>query len=192
MGNMRAVLLALALVPALCLPARALTGEEALRRQEELVGVDELQRAAEQNGGEAEYGAALDEGLEALLDTGTRELSGAVRTAARSGALLLCILLFCSLAETAGQGAGRGGVSAASLAGTLAVAAVAVADVNSLLGLGLGAIEKMASFTDVLRPIVAAVAAATGAVTGAAARQMAAAVFSNLLIDLIHGLLVPL
>lgn len=192
MSGKRCVLLALALVPLLCFPARALTGEEALRWQEELVEVDELQRAAEQNGGQAEYGAGLDEGLEVLLDTGTRELSGAVRTAARSGALLLVILLFCSLAETVGQEAGKGGGKAASLAGTLAVAAVAVADVNSLLGLGMGAIEKMASFSDVLLPIVAAVAAATGAVTGAAARQMAAAVFSNLLIDLIHGLLVPL
>ena len=191
-GSKGAVLLVLALASALCLPARALTGEEALRRQEELVDVDGLQRAAEQNGGQAEYGATLDEGLEALLDTGTRELSGAVRTAARSGALLMAILLFCSLAETVGQEAGRGGVKAASLAGTLAVTAVAAADVNSLLGMGTGAIEKMSSFANVLLPIVAAAAAATGAVTGAAARQMAAAVFSNLLIDLIHGLLVPL
>ncbi len=185
-------MLALLLLPALILPARALTGEEAVRRQEELAEVDKLQRAAEQNGGTAEYGVSLDEGLEALLDTGTRELSGAVRRAARSGALLLVILLFCALTESVSQEVGKSGVKAASLAGTLAVTAVAVADVNSLLGLGTGVIEKMASFSDVLLPVVAAVTAATGAVTGAAARQMAAALFSNLLIDMIHGLLVPL
>lgn len=186
------LLLSLLLLPVLILPARALTGEEVLQRQEELAEVDELQRAAEQNGGTAQYGASLDEGLEALLDTGTQELSGAVRRAARSGALLLVILLFCALTESVSQEAGKSGVKAASLAGTLAVTAVAVADVNSLLGLGTGAIEKMASFANVLLPIVATVTAATGAVTGAAARQMAAALFSNLLIDLIHGLLVPL
>ena len=185
------MLLALLLLSALILPARAAAGGEALRRQGELIEVDELQRAAERSGGTAEYGAGLDEGLEALLDTGTRELGGAVRTAARSGALLLAILLFCSLAESVG-GLGKGGVRAASLAGTLAVTAVAAADVNALLGLGMGAIEKMASFSDVLLPVVAAVTAATGAVTGAAARQMAAALFSSLLIDLINGLLVPL
>ena len=191
MGRRWMPALLLLLLPALLLPAHALTGEEALRRQEDALDLDGLWRAAEQNGGTAEYGASLDEGLDALLDTGVRELSGAVGRAARSGALLLVILLFCALAESAGE-PGKGGTRAAALAGTLAVTAVAVADVNSLLGLGMGTIEKMASFSDVLLPIVAAVTAATGAVTGAAVRQMAAAVFSSLLIDLIRGLLVPL
>lgn len=184
-------LLALALLPALCLPALALGAGEALERQEELADVDGLRRSAAENGGEARYGATLDEGLEDLLDTGTREVRGAVRRAARSAALLLVILLFCALAEPAGE-LGRGGVKAASLAGTLAVTAVAVADVNSLLGMGTGAIERMSSFAGVLLPTVAAVTAATGAVTGAAARQLAAALFSDLLIGLINGLLVPL
>ena len=186
-----AVLIALLALPALCAPAQALTGQEALERQEELIQVEELQRAAEQNGGQAQYGDSLDEGLENLLDTGTQELGGAVRTAARSGALLLVILLFCALAESVG-GLGKDGVKAASLAGTLAVTGVAVADVNSLLGLGTGAIENMTSFANVLLPAVAAVTAATGAVTGAAARQLAAALFSDLLVNLIHSLLVPL
>ena len=185
-----AVLAALLILPALWRPARALSGEEVLRRQQELIEVDELQRSAEENGGELEYGISLDEGLGQLLDTGTRELGGSVRKAARSVALLLVILFFCALAESADRG--RGALSAANLAGALAVTAVAVADVNSLLGLGTGAIEKMASFANVLLPAVAAVTAATGAVAGAAVRQLAAAVFSDLLIGLINGLLVPL
>ncbi len=187
-----AVLIALLALPALCAPALALTGQEALERQEELIQVDELQRAAEQSGGQAQYGDSLDEGLENLLDTGTQELGGAVRTAARSGALLLVILLFCALTESLGQERLKTGSRAAALAGTLAVTAVAVADVNSLLGMGTGAIEKMTSFANVLLPAVAAVTAATGAVTGAAARQLAVALFSDLLVNLIHSLLVPL
>ena len=178
------VLTALALLPVLCLPARALTGQEAVERQEALIDVDGLRRAAAESGGTAEYGASLDEGLEGLLDTGTKELGSAVRRAARSGALLLVILMFCALAESVGE-LGKGSVKAASLAGTLAVAAVAVADVNSLLGLGRGAMENMTSFANVLLPAVAVVTAATGAVTGAA-------LFSDLLIGLINGLLVPL
>ena len=181
---------ALLILLTLCLPANALSGEEALRRQQELIEVDELRRSAQENGGELEYGISLNEGLEQLLDTGTRELGGSVRKAARSAALLLVILFFCALAESVDQG--KGALKAANLAGTLAVTAVAVADVNSLLGLGTGAIEKMASFANVLLPAVAAAAAATGAVAGAAARQLAAAVFSDLLIGLINGLLVPL
>ena len=160
-----AVLIALLALPALCAPALALTGQEALERQEELIQVDELQRAAEQSGGQAQYGDSLDEGLENLLDTGTQELGGAVRTAARSGALLLVILLFCALTESLGQERLKTGSRAAALAGTLAVTAVAVADVNSLLGMGTGAIEKMSSFANVLLPAVTVASAATGAVT---------------------------
>ena len=84
------------------------------------------------------------------------------------------------------------GLSVTPLAGTLAVTAVAVADVHSLLGMGTSAISSITTFSNVLLPVVATVTAATGAITGAAARQMAAAVFSGLLVDLIHRLLVPL
>lgn len=77
------VLAGLVLASALCLPARALTGQEVLERQEALIDVEGLQRAAAESGGEAQYGASLDEGLEALLDTGTRELG--VRCAPRPG-----------------------------------------------------------------------------------------------------------
>ena len=69
---------------------------------------------------------------------------------------------------------------------------MAAADVNSLLGMGTGSIERMTSFANVLLPTAAVLTAATGAVTGAAARQMAAALFSDVLISLINALLVPL
>ncbi len=188
--------LLLALLPLLlallCLPARASSIGEARIIQEEDFGLDELERAAAEQGGTAEYGAALDDGLEALVDTGTRELGGILRRAVRSGVLILMILLFCGLAETVQEGAGGTAARSVSLAGTLAVTAVAVADVNALLGMGTGAIAKMTSFANVLLPAAAAVTAATGAITGAAARQLAAALFSDLLVNLINGLLVPL
>lgn len=180
------------LLAAACLPAGAVTPGEAVAIQEEELGLDELERAAKEQGGTADYGAGLDEGLAGLIDTGTQELAGVVRRAVRSGVLILLILLFCGLAGTVQEGMGKGGAKPVALAGTLAVAAVAVADVNSLLGMGTGAIDKMTSFANVLLPTVAAVTAATGAITGAAARQLAAALFSDLLVNLIHGLLVPL
>ena len=187
-----AVLLLPLLLAALCLPVRALTPGEAQAIQEEELDLDGLERAAAEQGGTAEYGADLDEGLAGLIDTGTRELSGIIRRSVRSGVLILLILLFCGLAETVQEGMGKSPARAVPLAGTLAVTAVAVADVNSLLGMGTGAIDHMASFANVLLPTVAAVTAATGAITGAAARQLAAALFSDLLVNLINGLLVPL
>lgn len=180
-------------VLAIVLPAGAVSVEDVLTQQEAAVDVEELERAAEDSGGTLEYGVGLDEGLEVLLDTGGKELPGAARRAVRSGVLLLIILLFCGAAETVYETAGKkGGVPTIPLVGTMAVTAVAVSDVNSLLGLGIGAIGDMASFANILLPTVAAVTAATGAVTGAAARQMAAVLFSDLLVNLINGLLVPL
>ena len=186
----------LALLPfllvALCLPARAASPGEIVDIPIEGLELDALERSAAENGGTVDYGTSLDEGLAELIDTGTRELSGVVRRAVRSGVLILVILLFCSLAETVQNGAGKSLVRAVPLAGTLAVTAVAVTDVNSLLGMGTGAIDRMASFSNVLLPTVAVLTAATGAITGAAARQMVAALFSDLLVNLINRLLVPL
>jgi len=178
--------LAFALLPLvlslLCLPAWAGTVRE------EDFGVSEVERSAAEQGGTAEYGAGLDDGLAELVDTGTRELAGIIRRAVRSSVLILLILLFCGLAETVQEGAGGSPSRSVSLAGTLAVTAVAVADVNALLGMGTGAIARMTSFANVLLPTAAALTAATGAVTGAAARQLAAALFSDLLVNLIHCL----
>ncbi len=159
--------------------------------EESIIDVDGLKRAAEDSGSGVEYGLTLDEGIGALFDTGSREVPGIVRRAVRSGVVLLAILLLVGLAETVQDSFGQKGALAVTLAGTLAVTAVAVADVHSLMGMGAGALDDMRSFANVLLPAVAAVTAATGAITGAAARQMAAVLFSDLLMNLIDGLLVP-
>lgn len=173
-------------------PASALSADEVIRQQEKAAGVDELERSAKNNGGTVEFGIGLDEGLRKLLDTGTGEIRSVIKRAVRSGVLLLIVMMLCGMADTMQGTLGKSKVPVVPLAGTLAVTAVAVADVDSLLGLGRGAIDGMASFANVLLPTVAAVTAATGAVTGAAVRQMAAVLFSNLLVNLIDKLLVPL
>lgn len=173
-------------------PACALSAEEVLKGQEEALEIDKLERAAQRSGGTERFGVTLDEGLRGLLDTGSREAAGIFREAARSGVLLMVILLLCGVAETVYETAGKGRVPVVPLAGALAVMAVAATDVNAMLGLGKKTIESMTSFANVLLPTVAAVTAATGAVTGAAVRQMAAALFSDLLVNLIQKLLIPL
>lgn len=185
-------LLLLPLVLVLILPASALSLEEVTEQQEDAAEVDELEQSAQQNGGLVDYGVSLDEGLEELLNTGTEEIGSIVKWAVRSGVLLLIIMMLCGMAGTMQDTFRRSKVPVVPLAAALAVTAVAVADVNSLLGLGRGAIDNMASFANVLLPTVAAVTAATGAITGAAVRQVAAVLFCNLLVNLINKLLVPL
>lgn len=175
--------------------AAAAGGEEVLSAQSEALELDELERAAEDwlPGVELEAGLDVDGGLRAVLDAGGEQLFGAVRKAARSGVLLLVVVLLCGLAEGlyAGTGAGRA-VDVVSIVGALAVAAVAAADAGTLIGLGREALDHMAAFSKLLLPAVAAAAAAAGAPGGAAARQLATMLFSDVLITLITSLLLPL
>ncbi len=137
-------------------------------------------------------GIDLNQGLQDLLDTGTDQVFGVLRTALKSGVLLLAVVLLCSLAEGAAELGSGAAARAAPLAGVLAICAVSVADVHSLMGLGKAAIEHMSEFGAVLRPARAAAAAAGGTPAGAAARHMATVLFSNVLFQLIAKILIPL
>ena len=172
-------------------PAAAVSAEQALGLQEETFEIQKLERAAEKAGGTAEYGATLNEGLARLLKSGRESAGGIIKEAVRSGVLLMLIVMFCAFTDAAYETAGKIGLPIVSLAGTLAIAAVSISDVNAMLGLGRSTMERITDFSNVLLPVVAAVTAATGAVTGAAVRQMAAVLFSDLLINLINGLLIP-
>lgn len=133
----------------------------------------------------------LNQGLQDLMDTGTSQVFGILRTALKSGVLLLAVVLFCSLADGAAE-LGGGTFRAAPMVGVLAVCAVAVADVHSLMGLGRAAIERMTDFGAIFLPTLAAAAAAGGAPAGSAARHMATVLFSNALFQLIAKVLIPL
>ena len=78
------------------------------------------------------------------------------------------------------------------MAGALAVTALSVSDMQTMIGLGRQTIEQMDGFAGLLLPVVAVLTAATGAATGAAVRQGATVLFSDLLIGAIDTLLVPI
>ncbi len=180
------------LIGVLWSPAHAVSMEDALQRQEESLDIDELEDAADKAGSDVKYGVSLEDGLNDLLEQGTAAAGGIVRAALKSGVLLMAVILLCGVGEAVYETAGKGSLPFIPVVGALAVAAIAVTDVNSMLGLGRSTIDSMTSFANVLLPTVAAVTAATGAVTGAAVRQMAAVLFSDLLVNLISGLLIPL
>lgn len=182
----------LCLLSGLCTPAYAVSVEEALRRQERSLEIDELEDAANRAGSNAEYGISLEDGLHDLVEQGAEAAGGIIRSALKSAVLLMAVILLCGLGEAVCGTVGKNTLPVIPVAGALAVAAIAVADVDSMLGLGRSTISNMTSFANVLLPTVAAVTAASGAVTGAAVRQMAAVLFSDLLVNLINSLLIPL
>lgn len=178
----------------LAMPAFA-TGEVA-QEQANALGLDELAGAAEGYAPEGDLvsGVDLDAGLQDILDTGTGAMMGVVRKAVRSGVLLLTIVLLCALANSSCGAMGGSGsaVQVVPIVGALAITAVAVTDVNTLLGMGREALERMNIFSKALLPTMAAVTAAGGAPAGAAARQLVTILFSDFLLTLINNLLLPL
>lgn len=176
----------------LCLVFPLLTPPAAA--EETALDLAPLEEAAGEFAPEVDWELGIDwnKGLETLLDTGTKQVFGILKRAVKSGVLLLVIVLLCALAEGTVSLSGGGGFQAANMVGMMAVCAVAVADIHSLMGLGREAIGRLAGFADLLLPTLAAAAAAGGTPASAAARQMATVLFSDLLIQLISRVLIPL
>ena len=167
---------------------------DVLAQQSGALGLDGLSDAAGEYAPEGAVGEVdLNQGLAGLLDTGSAQLTGVVRKAVRSGVLLLSVVLLCALAQGTYEAAGEvSGLTVVPMAAALAVTAIAVADVHSLIGMGVQALERMEAFSNILLPTMAAVTAASGYPGAAAARQFAAMLFSGALLRLINGLLLPL
>lgn len=140
----------------------AASASDVLAAQSEALDLDALQDAA--GGylpdGALEAGISLDEGLQTILDTGSGQISGVVRKAVRSGVLLLTVVLLCGLAEGLYGGMGVSQTTdVVAIVGALAITAVAVADANSLIGMGREALEQMETFSKILLPTITAAAA---------------------------------
>ena len=159
-------------------------------QEAEVPGMDELWDQAESYGVEADGG--LDQGLSNLFSDALDQIGSLLRASIATGLKLLAVAVFCGLAEGVYAGKREGGLQAVQMAGALAVTALSVSDMQTMIGLGRQTIEQMDGFAGLLLPVVAVLTAATGAATGAAVRQGATVLFSDLLIGAIDTLLVPI
>ena len=176
------VVLLLAL--ALCVvPAAALDGET-------VPGWDGLWDQAE------DYGVSQDTGLEGglsqLVVQGLEQLKALAGRSIATGVKLLAVVLVCGLAQSAALPGQQEGVQAAELAGALAITALTMTDVAAMIGLGRETLRRMDDFAQALLTVMAALTAATGRVSGAAVGQGVTVLFSQLLLDAMDGLLIPL
>lgn len=166
---------------------------DVMDEQSKAMGLDRLERAAGEFAPEGGMGDLdLESGLQGLLNTGNEAVSGVLHKAVRSGVLLLVVVLLCALAKGAYLGEEGSSLSVVPVIGALAITAIAVADVESLIGMGRQALERMDAFSRVLLPTMAVATAASGAPGGASARQMATMLFSSVLMTVIARLLLPL
>ena len=175
---MKQVLTVVAVMLLLAMPCRA-AGEP-----EQVEGLDELWQAAESYGVEPD--GDLSGGLSGLAEQALGQAGELLRRSAQTGLKLLAVAVFCGLAEGVYAGKREGGLQAVQMAGALAVTALSVSDMQTMIGLGRQTIEQMDGFAGLLLPVVAVLTAATGAATGATV------LFSDLLIGAIDTLLVPI
>ena len=187
----RTLALVALLLPCLAVSALASELEQA---QAEAAGVDEVIRAAGEYGVDfdAENGVDLDSGLASLWDRVTDSLSKVWKGAAASCVRLLAVVLLCGLLQEAFSAAGGDTAGISRLVGVLGITAVALLDTGKLIGMGRETIGEMEAFSHALLPTVTALCAAAGAPARAAAGQLAAMLFSDMLLALIDGLLLPL
>lgn len=163
--------------------------------QEELwgqTGGEDLIRAAREYGVELDRSVELHDGLGGLLGQLEGHLPEAMKQALKNALAMLVIVVLCAMAQSVQPQPGAGRLNVPVLAGTLAITAVAANDMQAMMGLGRTTISAMQGFSQTLLPVLAACTAATGHVGAAAARQVATAMFCNILITVIDRLLVAL
>ncbi len=152
----------------------------------EVPGLDELWDTAESYG--VTEGGDFDRGLAGLFNEALARAGDLLRRSIVTAGKLLAIAALCALAK----GAGEDTLPTVEIAGALAITALTVSDMGTMIGLGRDTIAKMNVFSDVLLPVMAVLTAATGQVTSAAVRQGATILFVQLLLSLVDCILVPL
>ena len=146
-------------------------------------------QAAEAYG--VEEGVEPTVGFTGLVEQGARQLSGLVGEGLATVSRLLAVVLLCSVAWNV-RGQGKSGLQAVEVAGALAITALTMTDIDSMIGLGREAVGRMEVFSQILLPTMAVLTAAGGGITSAAVRQGATVLFSRCLIALMDKLLIPL
>ena len=159
-----------------------------LEEQARSMGLEELEEVGETWTGDVDLTQGLDLGevFRTLYQRGVEVLEEAGKEVLRSCLLILVVTIFCALAGTMTAGTGGDPMKVPVLTAVLAIGAIAVGEVDSLLHLGESAIGQMESLGDILLPTVAMTMAASGSPAAAAAKYGAAILFSDALMALIR------
>ena len=182
----RAGFVTLLLALLLCTPAFALDESDfGASRVEEAVPSE----AREVLGGTA-AGRDPEGALERIWAYARDHLGAVAAEVLRPLTAILAVCVLCGVGESFAEASGRGDIVA--LGGCLAIAALGVEDVHSVLTLGRDSLTELLDFSRVLLPTLTTAAAASGAMSSAAAAYAAAALFSDLLLTLAQTLILPM
>lgn len=141
--------------------------------------------------GDLSSGLGFTSGVIRLLEKARREVGDILRQRVRGAAAVLLVVTLCAAVENFYQGEGKA-APYLPMAGALSVTALTAGSLDSLIGLGAETIGELSLFSKALLPTLAAAAAASGAVATASFQQVSTVFLVDLLLNLIHGLLMPL
>lgn len=193
MGRLLPWLLALLLVLLLGGQARAAgdggDGEPPTLPRELLEAAPEAAEALEKDGA---GGFDLAAGVSKLWASAVEKAKDYLFSGVRSVAAIMAGVVALGAAESMIPDYGGRGGRWVTAVGALWVTAVSAGDIDALIGLGRETVGEVATLTKLLLPALAAATAAGGGVTAASARQVAAVLFSDVLLAVIDGLLLPM
>ena len=193
MGRLLPWLLALLLVLLLGGQARAAgdgeDGEPPTLPRELLEAAPEAAEALEEDGA---GGFDLAAGVSKLWASAVEKAKDYLFSGVRSVAAIMAGVVALGAAESMIPDYGGRGGRWVTAVGALWVTAVSAGDIDALIGLGRETVGEVATLTKLLLPALAAATAAGGGVTAASARQVAAVLFSDVLLTVIDSLLLPM
>ena len=128
-------------------------------------------------------------GFFGLLSQAAELFPGSLGEGLRAAMAIVAVAALCAVAGSVAEGVAP---RAAQLAGVLAVAALTVTGLNSLMGAGREAAGQMNTYSKALLPTLAAASAAAGKPASALFRQTGTLLASDLLLTLYDRLLFPL
>lgn len=175
------------------------TTEDITAQQASAFGFGDLEKAVPDSAKEYLDGVSLDTGLDlgtgvqSIIKSGTSHFSTALKKAMKNAALVLVIILLCSLVGSLHESLSSKAVpSYIALASALAITAATAGDLNSFIGLGRETIDQIMLFSKALLPTLAAATVAGGSPVTSGVNYVAAVLFSDILITIIDKLLMPL
>lgn len=169
--------------------------EKVIRGQYDALDLDELYSAADREALDMLDGidildADFSSGVGQIFDSAGGMLVDILKNIAGSAAVVMAIVLLCSLVGAVYDDSGRSVPSYVNLAGVLAVAAVTLGGF-SFLNLGVETIGKMQIFSKTLLPALSTLATAAGAYTSASVKYMATVLFMDVLLTTAERVFMP-
>lgn len=134
-------------------------------------------------------GDDLDSALSKIGGYIKEKLTSILTSGVRSAALMLTIVILCSIAESVYDGAVA---SYVPLGGVIAISAVAVGDLSSFIGLASQTLQTISDFSTLFLPCLAAAATASGAITSAATKYAATVLFMDVLLTASTAIILPM